>query len=155
MREGELQAIAQEEVPILLLSQDGVDADGVARQLHLASRFCRGPFLRYKCGSFEDPCQSAQRLERECARLFLLARGGTLFFRNVHRLMPSEQRQLFSILEHGRFWVPDNHIAHAVDFRVLASTTREELDAPQQSDLLYRLAERVLCLPAASKTGEA
>ena len=144
MRDGELETLAREDVPVLLLVDEGDFGDDLARRIHEASQFRSGPLLRYKCGSFADPCRSPERMDRECARLFQLAHGGTLFFRHVHRLMPCEQRQLFAILEHGHFWLPDTRDTRAVDFRVLASTTPESLERAESGALLFRLGERVL-----------
>src|SRR5262249_13875690 len=102
---------------ILLTAEPGVDLDSIAQHLHRRSRCAQGPYVTVNCDTtepgrfdqllFGSPAANAPLdLESVSADgLVALARGGTLFFRQVADLPAAVQTRLARIARDGELRV--------------------------------------------------
>jgi len=139
----ELRRIAREGLPVLVLSKSMTRCNAVAKEIHALSGV-EGPFIRYTCRPLTPREGQLRSLSERCASLFDRADSGTLYFHQVDALSSQEQRQLYSVLESGRYWKPEANRMEPVHFRIVASSFPEILHSGLAPDLLYRLGARVI-----------
>ncbi len=152
----QLAAVAQSDVPILILGETGVGKEGIARAVHNSSLRAEGPFVAINCSAIP-----AELLEAELFGIgkgvatgvderkgkFQLAAGGTVFLDEIGDMSPGLQAKLLRALQEKEI-DPVGAAPLATDVRVIAATnTRlsEKMDAGLfRHDLYYRLAGCVL-----------
>jgi two-component system response regulator AtoC len=156
---GEVERVAAERVPVLLLGETGTGKELLARTLHASSARSSGPFVAVNCGALP-----AELIEAE---LFGVARGaatgvtardgalrradgGTFFLDEVGELPPALQAKLLRVLESGEV-TPLGGTPTTLDLRFIAATNRDlraEVEGGRfRSDLYFRLAAFSLLLP--------
>jgi DNA-binding NtrC family response regulator len=160
--------VAPSDAPVLVLGENGVGKELVARALHAGSRRSGGPLLAvdmgslpehlveselfgHRRGSFTDARES--RLGR-----FVAAKGGTLFLDEIGNLPLPQQAKLLAALERKEVTPLGADQPVAVDVRVVSATNLAEArlhdPAVFRTDLLYRLNTLVLRVPPLRERAE-
>ena len=163
----QIAQVGASEASVLILGENGVGKELVARALHRASPRAQGPLLAvdmgslpealveselfgHKRGSFTDARESRQGR-------FVAAAGGTLFLDEIGNLPLAQQAKLLAALERREVTPLGSDKPVAVDVRVLAATNAPEaelFDAKRfRPDLLYRLNTVVLRVPPLRERG--
>jgi DNA-binding NtrC family response regulator len=146
--------------PVLLVAERGVDADGVARELH-RGRGPDAPFVSVACGGLDptrldrllfggrdgalptdlEPIAADSRLAQ--------ARGGTLLLQDVTELPASAQARLARVLRDGEVRIDGVPVATGIRF-VATATTSIDGDVHEhrfRADLYRRLGASRIDLP--------
>jgi len=163
-------AIAQvgaSEASVLILGENGVGKELVARALHRASPRAAGPLLAVDMGSLPEALVESELFGHRRGSFtdaresrpgrFVAAAGGTLFLDEIGNLPLAGQPKLLAALERREVTPLGSDRPVAVDVRVLAATNVPEaelFDARRfRPDLLYRLNTVVLRVPPLRERG--
>ncbi len=156
-----IASVAPTDANVLILGENGVGKELVARAIHAASRRSDGPFLPVDMGAlpestFESELFGHRRGSFTDARQdrpgrFQSARCGTLFLDEIGNLALGSQAKLLTALERREVTPLGADRAEPVDVRIVSATNLDEarLFDPQvfRADLLYRINTIVLRVP--------
>jgi two-component system, NtrC family, nitrogen regulation response regulator NtrX len=123
----ELQQIAANPSPVLLIGEPGAGREAFARYLHEHGAHASAPFVSLVASSLRDVDVEARLFGREepdgtkVAGVLEEAGNGTLFIHEVEDLSPSAQRVLFGAFESGQFTRLGGREALTFRARVLSS----------------------------------
>jgi transcriptional regulator with GAF, ATPase, and Fis domain len=149
----QLDAVAGEDVTVLILGETGTGKEVLAREIHRRSRRSGGPFVAVNCMAFGGEVVASELFghekgaftgatERRLGR-FELADGGTLFLDEVGELSLELQVKLLRVLQERSIERMGGARPIAVDIRVVAATNKDLGEAIQagtfREDLFYRL----------------
>jgi DNA-binding NtrC family response regulator len=150
----EIEAVATQNVPILLSGESGTGKELVATFIHEKSPRRGGPLVRVHCGAVPPGLFEAEFFghvrgaftgaSEDRTGWFAEADGGTLFLDEVGTLPPDGQAKLLRALETGEVRPVGAEFTRRVDVRVVAATN-ENLAARRdegtfRADLYFRLA---------------
>lgn len=152
---------------VLILGENGVGKELVARALHAASPRAAGPLLAVDMGSLPEALVESELFGHRRGSFtdaresrpgrFVAAAGGTLFLDEIGNLPLASQAKLLAALERREVTPLGSDKPVPVDVRVLAATNVPEaelFDARRfRPDLLYRLNTVVLRVPALRERG--
>lgn len=101
----ELQQIAANPSPVLLIGEPGSGREAFARYLHERSSRAAAPFVTVVASSLREPDAEERLFGREGGARGVLeeAGSGTLFIHEIEDLPPAAQRALLGVLETGRY----------------------------------------------------
>ena len=149
------------EANVMVLGENGVGKELVARAVHQASRRAAGQFLAVDMGSLPEAMLESElfghrkgaftdaRADR--AGRFQAAAGGTLFLDEIGNLPLAAQSKLLTALERREVTPLGADRAHAIDVRIVSATNLDEArlyDALVfRPDLLFRLNTIVIRVP--------
>jgi DNA-binding NtrC family response regulator len=153
--------VAPSDAPVLVLGENGVGKELVARALHAGSRRSGGPLLAVDMGSLPEHLVESELFGHRRGSFtdaresrpgrFVAARGGTLFLDEIGNLPLPQQAKLLAALERKEVTPLGADQPVAVDVRVVSATNLAEarLHDPTvfRTDLLYRLNTLVLRVP--------
>ncbi len=145
--------IANSRVPVLIEGETGVGKDIIARQIHLASRWCDRPFVKVNCAALPHDLTESELFGHTRGAFtgahidrigkFKQASGGTIFLDEIGEFPLGTQAKLLQVLQDGRFSPLGSDEESMVDVRVIAATNRDLEDAIRErefrADLYYRL----------------
>jgi DNA-binding NtrC family response regulator len=156
-----IAGVAPTEANVLVLGENGVGKELVARAVHLASRRAAGAFLPVDMGALPESTFESElfghrkgaftdaRADR--AGRFQAARGGTLFLDEIGNLPLPAQAKLLTALERREVTPIGADRAESVDVRIVSATNLDEARLFDPSvfrpDLLFRLNTIVLRVP--------
>jgi two-component system NtrC family response regulator len=156
----QIARVAQTQFTVLIEGESGVGKELVAREIHLASRRRRGPFIAINCAAIVETLIEAELFgieDRTATGVrgrrgkFELADGGTLFLDEVADLSPMSQAKLLRVLQDLSVERVGGTTVHHVNVRVLAATNRNLRrfvdDGRFRLDLYYRLSGVELYVP--------
>jgi DNA-binding NtrC family response regulator len=163
----QIAQVGASEASVLILGENGVGKELVARALHRASPRAQGPLLAVDMGSLPEALVESELFGHKRGSFtdaresrpgrFVAAAGGTLFLDEIGNLPLAQQAKLLAALERREVTPLGSDKPVAVDVRVLAATnvTEAELfDAKRfRPDLLYRLNTVVLRVPPLRERG--
>lgn len=156
-----LQLLARNSAPVLLLGETGAGKDVAARLIHELSSRSHGPFVPVNGGAI--PLTLVESELWGCERgaftdavsrpgLFEEAEGGTLFLDEVGELPLEIQVKLLRVLEEGRLRRVGGKCWKKADFRLISATNRPLLDEVLagrfRKDLYYRLSVLPITVPS-------
>jgi transcriptional regulator with AAA-type ATPase domain len=154
-----MEAVADTDLPVLILGETGVGKEDVARALHLSSTRAAGPFVAINCAAIPGDLLEAELFGvgkgaatgvNARAGRFQLAHRGTLLLDEIGDMGAPLQAKLLRVLETGEV-EPLGSPPQTVDLRVIAATHAElaaRVEAGQfRADLYYRLSGDVLRVP--------
>lgn len=161
--------VGASEASVLILGENGVGKELVARALHRASPRSAGPLLAVDMGSLPEALVESELFGHRRGSFtdaresrpgrFLAAAGGTLLLDEIGNLPLPQQAKLLAALERREVTPVGSDKPVPVDVRVLAATNRPEaelFDARHfRPDLLYRLNTVVLRVPPLRERGAA
>jgi DNA-binding NtrC family response regulator len=156
-----IAAVAPTEANVMVLGENGVGKELVARAIHAASGRAAGTFLAVDMGAlpettFESELFGHRKGSFTDARAdrpgrFQAARGGTLFLDEIGNMPLGAQAKLLTALERREVTPLGADRAVSIDVRVVSATNLEEArlfdPAVFRPDLLFRLNTIVLRVP--------
>lgn len=156
-----IQRIAQTDLPVLILGENGTGKEVVARCIHFHSRRRHQPFVAVNCAAIPDTLAESELFGHEKGAFtdahqarpgkFELAADGTLFLDEIGDLSLPIQAKLLRVLEEKVIVRIGGSRPIAVGARVIAATNQDltELVRRRQfrEDLFYRLNVVSLQLP--------
>ena len=156
-----IAAVAPTEANVMVLGENGVGKELVARAIHAASGRAAGTFLAVDMGAlpeatFESELFGHRKGSFTDARAdrpgrFQAARGGTLFLDEIGNMPLGAQAKLLTALERREVTPLGADRAESIDVRVVSATNLEEArlfdPAVFRPDLLFRLNTIVLRVP--------
>ncbi|MDE1715811.1 sigma-54 dependent transcriptional regulator [Chromobacterium amazonense] len=156
-----IASVAPTDANVLILGENGVGKELVARAIHRASQRHHGPFQSVDMGAVPESTFDSElfghrkgaftdaRADR--AGRFQSAAGGTLFLDEIGNLPLANQARLLTALERRQITPLGADRPEALDVRVLSATNLPEIQLhdPQcfRRDLLFRLNTIVLRVP--------
>jgi DNA-binding NtrC family response regulator len=163
----QIAQVGASEASVLILGENGVGKELVARALHRASPRAAGPLLAVDMGSLPEALVESELFGHRRGSFtdaresrpgrFVAAAGGTLFLDEIGNLPLAGQGKLLAALERREVTPLGSDKPVAVDVRVLAATNVAEaelFDARRfRPDLLYRLNTVVLRVPPLRERG--
>lgn len=163
----QIAQVGASEASVLILGENGVGKELVARALHRASPRAGGPLLAVDMGSLPEALVESELFGHKRGSFtdaresrpgrFVAAAGGTLFLDEIGNLPLPQQAKLLAALERREVTPLGSDKPVAVDVRVLAATNMPEaelFDARRfRPDLLYRLNTVVLRVPPLRERG--
>lgn len=149
------------EANIMVLGENGVGKELVARAIHLASRRAAGNFLAVDMGSLPESTLESELFGHrkgaftdargDRAGRFQTAAGGTLFLDEIGNLALGAQAKLLTALERREVTPLGADRPEAIDVRIVSATNLDEAklyDAQVfRPDLLFRLNTIVIRVP--------
>jgi len=165
----QIAQVGASEASVLILGENGVGKELVARALHRASKRAAGPLLAVDMGSLPEALVESELFGHKRGSFtdaresrpgrFVAAAGGTLFLDEIGNLPLASQPKLLAALERREVTPLGSDRPVPVDVRVLAATNVAEaelFDAQRfRPDLLYRLNTVVLRVPPLRERGAA
>jgi len=156
-----IASVAPTEANVMVLGENGVGKELVARAIHAASRRAHSTFLAVDMGAlpeatFESELFGHRKGSFTDARhdrpgRFQAARSGTLFLDEIGNMPLAGQAKLLTALERREVTPLGADRAEAIDVRIVSATNLEEarlFDAGVfRPDLLFRLNTIVLRVP--------
>jgi DNA-binding NtrC family response regulator len=163
----QIAQVGASEASVLILGENGVGKELVARALHRASPRSQGPLLAVDMGSLPEALVESELFGHRRGSFtdaresrpgrFVAAAGGTLFLDEIGNLPLPQQAKLLAALERREVTPVGSDRPVPVDVRVLAATNVAEaelFDARRfRPDLLYRLNTVVLRVPPLRERG--
>ena len=160
--------VAPSDAPVLVLGENGVGKELVARALHAGSRRSGGPLLAVDMGSLPEHLVESELFGHRRGSFtdaresrpgrFVAAKGGTLFLDEIGNLPLPQQAKLLAALERKEVTPLGADQPVAVDVRVVSATNLAEArlhdPAVFRTDLLYRLNTLVLRVPPLRERAE-
>jgi DNA-binding NtrC family response regulator len=156
---GDVERVAAQGAPVLLLGETGTGKELLARAIHMSSPRAAGPFEAINCAAIPGELLEAELFGvRKGAATGISARagalkraaGGTVLLDEIGELALPLQAKLLRVLEGGEL-SPLGGEPEPVDLRFVAATHRDlrgDVDAGRfRADLYYRLAVFPLRLP--------
>jgi DNA-binding NtrC family response regulator len=148
-----LEAVAAQDVSVLLLGETGTGKDLAAESIHDASPRANGPFVVVDCGSLTKGLVESSLFGHEEGAFtgaiaqhrgaFEEAHGGTLYLDEVGELPLDLQPRLLRVLERKQIRRVGGESVIPIDVRIIAATKRDlKLDVNRRTfreDLYYRL----------------
>lgn len=146
---------------VMVLGENGVGKELVARGIHLASRRAAGQFLAVDMGSLPESMLESELFGHRKGAFtdarsdrpgrFQSASGGTLFLDEIGNLALSAQSKLLTALERREVTPLGADRPQTIDVRIVSATNLEEArlyDAQVfRPDLLFRLNTIVIRVP--------
>ncbi|MGE3640429.1 MAG: sigma 54-interacting transcriptional regulator [Pirellulales bacterium] len=163
-----IRRVADTDLAILILGENGTGKEVVARSLHYASRRRTEPFIPVNCASLTETLLESELFGHEKgaftdahearAGKFEAASGGTLFLDEIGDMSLSGQAKLLRVLEEKKVVrVGGNREIHT-DVRVLAATNQKLAELVRarrfREDLYFRLNVVSLELPPLRDRGD-
>lgn len=160
--------VADTDLAILILGENGTGKEVVARLIHYQSRRRNQPFIAVNCAAIAETLLESELFGHEKgaftdahearAGKFELASGGTLFLDEIGELSPAGQAKLLRVLEDKTIVRVGGSRPIHTDVRVLAATNRNLAEMVRQrkfrEDLYFRLNVVSLDLPALRQRGQ-
>lgn len=157
----ELNALASNDVSVLIEGETGTGKDVVAESLHRASGRAAGPFVVFDCGAASPNLIESELFGHERGAftgavtsqpgVFEQAHGGTIFIDELGELPKELQPKLLRVLEKRQVRRLGSSRVQNVDVRLVSATNRhlsEEVRLGRfRQDLFYRVATTQVRLP--------
>ncbi len=160
--------VADTDLAILILGENGTGKEVVARSLHYQSRRRDEPFVAVNCAALAETLLESELFGHEKgaftdahesrAGKFELASGGTLFLDEVGDMSLSGQAKLLRVLEEKTIVRVGGSRSIHTDVRVLAATNQNLAELVRskrfREDLYFRLNVVTLDLPPLRERGD-
>lgn len=163
-----IASVAPTSANVMILGENGVGKELVARAIHDASDRSDHTFLSVDMGALPDSTLESELFghrkgsftgaQGERAGRFQAARGGTLFLDEIGNLSLTAQAKLLTVLEKREVTPLGADQPVAIDVRIVSATNLDEVKLYQaavfRSDLLFRLNTIVLRVPPLRERSE-
>ncbi len=157
----EINRVARSNFNVVILGETGAGKEVVARAIHEASSFSRGPFVPVDCGAIPDTLLESELFGHEKGAFtsansrqigkIEAAAGGTLFLDEISNLPLNSQAKLLRALQEKTFFRIGSSKPLSVETRVLVATNQDLLHLTKarafRSDLYFRLNEFTVEIP--------
>jgi Nif-specific regulatory protein len=163
-----LRRIADTDLAVLLLGENGTGKEIIARLIHFGSRRRKHPFIAVNCAALPETLLESELFGHERgaftdahearAGKFELASGGTLFLDEIGDMSLSGQAKLLRVLEEKTIVRVGGSKSIHTDVRVLAATNQKLAELVRarrfREDLYFRLNVVTLELPPLRDRGD-
>jgi len=164
---GELDVVADSDLPVLLIGETGVGKELFAQRLHQHSRRSGKPMVHVNCAALPESLAESELFGHlkgafsgataDRAGRFEAANGGTLFLDEAGELPLPIQAKLLRVLQNGEIQRLGEDRTRHVDVRIIAATNRQ-LDAGVRNghfraDLYHRLSVYPVQIPPLRERG--
>ena len=163
-----VRRIADTDLAVLLLGENGTGKEVVARAIHFGSRRRKHPFIAVNCAALTETLLESELFGHEKgaftdahearAGKFELASGGTLFLDEIGDMSLSGQAKLLRVLEEKTIVRVGGSKSIHTDVRVLAATNQKLAELVRarrfREDLYFRLNVVTLELPPLRDRGD-
>jgi DNA-binding NtrC family response regulator len=160
-----VDAVAAENVTVLITGESGVGKELVAREIHERSPRANKNFMALDCCTLQENLFESELFGHEKGAftgadklkkgLIEGAKGGTLFLDEIGEISPTIQAKLLRVLETGIFRRLGGTKDFQSDARILSATNRNlealSRDGSFRVDLYYRLAALTIEVPPLRK----
>ena len=160
-----VDAVADENVTVLITGESGVGKELVAREIHERSPRANKNFMALDCCTLQENLFESELFGHEKGAftgadklkkgLIEGAKGGTLFLDEIGEISPTIQAKLLRFLETGIFRRLGGTKDFQSDARILSATNRNlealSRDGSFRVDLYYRLAALTIEVPPLRK----
>ena len=127
-----IAALSRSTEPVLISGESGTGKELAARVIHCLSNRKEDRFVKIDCAALSEEADTSLGLDdapkhsetvlKTHARQFERADAGTLFFKEIGKIPPSLQTELFLMLEEGAVSDPKSQTKTPMDIRIVAST---------------------------------
>jgi len=156
-----IAGVAPTEANVMVLGENGVGKELVARALHAQSRRAEGTFLAVDMGALPESTFESELFghrkgsftdaKADRAGRFQAARGGSLFLDEIGNMPLAAQAKLLTALERREVTPIGADRPESVDVRIVSATNLDEArlfdPAVFRADLLFRLNTIVIRVP--------
>jgi DNA-binding NtrC family response regulator len=156
-----IASVAPTEANVMVLGENGVGKELVARAIHAASRRAAGTLLAVDMGALPEATFESELFghrkgsftdaKSDRAGRFQAARGGSLFLDEIGNMPLAGQAKLLTALERREVTPLGADKPEAVDVRIISATNLDEArlfdPAVFRADLLFRLNTIVIRVP--------
>jgi len=163
-----MRRVADTELALLLLGENGTGKEVVSQCIHYWSRRRNQPFVAVNCAAITETLLESELFGHEKGAFtdarstrvgkFELASGGTLFLDEIGDMSPGGQSKLLRVLEEKVVIRVGGSTPIHTDARVIAATNQNLAEAVRvkrfREDLYYRLNVVTLELPPLRDRGE-
>lgn len=163
-----IQRVADADLAVLVLGENGTGKEVVAQSLHFQSRRRNEPLLAVNCAAIAETLLESELFGHEAgaftdaresrAGKFELADGGTLLLDEIGDMSPGGQAKLLRVLEDKTVVRVGGAEERKVDVRVVAATNRDLSQRVREGtfreDLFYRLNVVSIDLPPLRQRGD-
>jgi DNA-binding NtrC family response regulator len=153
--------VAPTDASVLILGENGVGKEVVAREIHRCSARAAEPFVAIDLGAIPESLAESELFghrkggftdaKTDRAGRIAAAHGGTLFLDEIANASPALQQKLLTLLERKEMTAVGDDRPRPIDVRVIAATnaTRIQLTDPHRfrADLYYRLNTVEIVVP--------
>jgi len=157
-----IASVGPTEANVIVLGENGVGKELVARAIHNASQRAKGSFLAVDMGTLPESTFESELFghrkgaftdaRSDRAGRFQTARGGSLFLDEIGNMPLSAQSKLLTVLERREVTPVGADRPEAIDVRIISATNLDETQlfnpAVFRPDLLFRLNTIVIRVPA-------
>lgn len=157
-----IQQVAKTDANVLILGESGTGKEVVARNIHVLSHRCDGPFVPINCGAIPAELLESELFGHEKGSFtsaikqrigkFEQANGGTLFLDEIGDMSLSAQAKVLRALQEGKITRVGADKDISVDVRVIAATNKDLLkeveDKNFRLDLYHRLSVILIHVPS-------
>lgn len=152
---------ARTKATILIRGESGTGKEMIAKGIHYASSYSKGPFIRVNCASIPENLFESELFGHEkgsftgaiSRRLgkFELAQHGTIFLDEIGELNVHMQAKILRVLQEKEIQRIGSETVQKLDIRIIAATNRDLEEMVKQGDfredLYYRLNVIPIYLP--------
>ena len=163
-----MRRVADTELAVLLLGENGTGKEVVGQCIHYWSRRRHHPFVAVNCAALAETLLESELFGHEKGAFtdahatrpgkFELASGGTLFLDEIGDMSPGGQSKLLRVLEEKVVVRVGGSTPISTDTRVIAATNQNLAEAVRskrfREDLYYRLNVVTLELPPLRDRGD-
>ncbi len=165
---GTIARVADTELAVLILGENGTGKEVVARSIHYLSRRRHEPFIAVNCAALAETLLESELFGHEKGAFtdaretrigkFELAAGGTLFLDEIGDMSLSGQAKLLRVLEEKLVVRVGGSTPIHTDARVVAATNQDLAELVRhrkfRQDLYFRLNVVTLDLPSLRDRGD-
>lgn len=152
---------ARTKATIMIRGESGTGKEMIAKGIHYASSYSKGPFIRVNCASIPENLFESELFGHEkgsftgavSRRLgkFELAQHGTIFLDEIGELNIHMQAKILRVLQEKEIQRIGSETVQKLDIRIIAATNRDLEEMVKQGDfredLYYRLNVIPIYLP--------
>ncbi len=153
----DIMAIANTDIPVLILGPSGTGKEIIAQDIHHNSGRAKKPYIPINCAILGDLAETElfghvkgafTGAAQNTTGYIGAAEGGTLFLDEVGELSSGIQAKLLRFLDNGEYSKVGEAVPRTASVRVLAATNRDLQEMVDQGafreDLYYRLQGTVI-----------
>ena len=153
--------VSQVDSPVVLVGEQGVGKEEIAKLIHFQSKRGKGPFYKFNCGSFPYQLLEIEIFGQGSAfgngikgktGLLELANHGSVYLEDIGKLPLNLQGRLLRVLQDKLLQVSTGKETVSVDVRILAGTNRHLIELVEKGlfreDLYFSLNVVPIKVPA-------